>query len=148
MKKHILKILKEETENDFENKILKGINIAVTSLKNDFPFIKGWELDDSIDEFKSSIYINLFVDPIEVQKFYNLEKRELYDLYFERYLTYPFSAFEYNGITPFDENQKIIELLNDNYSYVPDEWKMNTSYGMGYDLDKKKLMIESYFYKT
>ena len=39
MKYIIKKILKEETESDEEKLILKGINLAVNSLKSDFPFI-------------------------------------------------------------------------------------------------------------
>ena len=83
MKYIIKKILKEETESDEEKLILKGINLAVNSLKQDFPFIKGWEVSEDMHEYGSTIYLNMFVDPKQVGEFYNLKKRELYDLYLD-----------------------------------------------------------------
>lgn len=143
MKYIIKKILKEETESDEEKLILKGINLAVNSLKQDFPFIKGWEISEDMREYGSTIYLNMFVDPKQVGEFYNLEKRELYDLYFDRYLTYPMSAFEYGNLEPYEETSKINEMLNDNYDFIPDGWKMNNS---AFPNEKKRLHFDHYKY--
>lgn len=143
MKYNIRKILKEETENDEEKLILKGINIAVNSLKADFPFIKGWEVSEDIYEYGSTIYLNLLVDPEKVGEFYNLEKRELYDFYLDRYLTYPMGAFEYGNLDPYEETYKIVEMLNDNYEFIPNEWKMNNR---AFPDEKKRLHFDHYKY--
>jgi len=141
MKYIIKKILKEETETDEEKLILKGINIAVDSLKQDFPFIKGWEISEDMYEYGSTIYLNMFVDPIKVGEFYNLEKRELYDYYFDKYLAYPMGAFEYGDLDPYEETSKINKMLNDNYKFIPDEWKMNNRHF----LDEKKRLHFDHF---
>lgn len=143
MKSTIKKILKEETENDEEKLILKGINLAVNSLKGDFPFIKGWEISEDMYEYGSTIYLNMFVDPIKVGEFYNLEKRELYDLYLDKYLPYPMSAFEYGDLEPYEETSKINEMLNDNYDFIPDGWKMNHR---AFPNEKKRLHFDHYKY--
>jgi hypothetical protein len=143
MKYIIKKILKEETESDEEKLILKGINLAVNSLKSDFPFIKGWEISEDMNEYGSTIYLNMFVDPKQVKEFYNLEKRELYDLYFDRYLVYPMGAFEYGDLDPYEETSKINEMLNDNYEFIPDEWKMNNR---ALPNEKKRLHFDHYKY--
>jgi hypothetical protein len=143
MKYNIRKILKEETENDEEKLILKGINIAVNSLKADFPFIKGWEVSEDIYEYGSTIYLNLLVDPEKVGEFYNLEKRELYDFYLDRYLTYPMGAFEYGNLDPYEETYKIVEMLNDNYEFIPNEWKLNNR---AFPDEKKRLHFDHYKY--
>ena len=142
MKYIIKKILKEETESDEEKLILKGINLAVNSLKQDFPFIKGWEISEDIHEYGGTIYLNMFVDPKQVGEFYNLEKKELYDLYLDKYLTYPMSAFEYGNLQPYEETSKINEMLNDNYDFIPDEWKMDSRLRN----EKKRLNFDHYKY--
>ena len=142
MKYIIKKILKEETESDEEKLILKGINLAVNSLKQDFPFIKGWEVSEDMYEYGSTIYLNLFVDPKQVGEFYNLEKRELYDLYLDSYLVYPMGAFEYGNLDPYEETSKINEMLNDNYEFIPDEWKMVSPFRN----QKKRLHFDHYKY--
>ena len=143
MKYIIKKILKEETESDEEKLILKGINLAVNSLKGDFPFIKGWEISEDMYEYGSTIYLNLLVDPEQVGEFYNLEKRKLYDFYLDRYITYPMGAFEYGNLDPYEETSKIIEMLNDNYKFIPNEWKMNNR---ALPNEKKILHFDHYKY--
>jgi hypothetical protein len=55
---------------DFSNKQLKGINMAVKALSSDYDFITGWELGEKAYEYGSVIYIDLIVDLDKVNEFY------------------------------------------------------------------------------
>jgi hypothetical protein len=55
---------------DFSNKQLKGINMAVKALSSDYDFITGWELGEKAYEYGSIIFIDLIVDLDDVNKFY------------------------------------------------------------------------------
>ena len=55
---------------DFSNKQLKGINMAVKALSADYDFITGWELSKNAYEYGSVIYIDLIVDLDKVNEFY------------------------------------------------------------------------------
>jgi len=116
--KHIL------TEEVNKQLILKGINILVNSLKQEYPFILDWKLV-SLSEYRSTIYINLIVSYDDVKEFYGLEPRYEKFLYIGRTLVTPMSPFMqryYNeGI---DEASKMNDYIEDMYEYIPNEMKM------------------------
>ena len=71
--RHLIKnILKEESYNK-ETK--RGIDIAIKILKQDFPYIIGWDFDD---EYPTSIDLFIVCDIEEAQKFYNSELKPYY----------------------------------------------------------------------
>ena len=119
-------ILNEEVN---EQLIFKGINILVNSLKQEYPFILGWELQDTLDEYKSTIYINLIVSYDDVKEFYGLEPQYEKFLYLGKTLATPISPFrrkyDEQGI---EESSKMNQYIEDMYEYVPNEMKMITSF--------------------
>ena len=52
------------------------------------------------------------------------------------------SAFEYGNLDPYEETSKINEMLNDNYDFIPDEWKMDSPFRN----EKKRLHFDHYKY--
>lgn len=121
--KHIL------TEEVNEQKILKGIGIIVNSLKKEYPFILDWELADSLDEYKSAIYINIILSYEDAKEFYGLEPQYEKFLYLGKTLATPISPFrrkyDEHGI---EEASKMNQYIEDMYEYVPNEMKMITSF--------------------
>ena len=137
----IKRILTEEVN---EQLIFKGINILVNSLKQEYPYVLGWELSDSLNEYRSTIYIKLIVSYEDVKEFYGLEPRYEKFLYIGKTLATPMSPFkgryDNEGI---EEAYKIDKYLEDMYTYVPDEMKMDTN--TIFD-DYKVVKIDNYIF--
>ena len=57
-------------------KQIRGIDLAVKATKKVFPFVTGWEFTPDWERYSTVIYINLFIDFIEVGKFLNMEVKE------------------------------------------------------------------------
>ena len=119
-------ILAEEVN---EQLIFKGINILVNSLKQEYPYILDWKLADSLDEYRSAIYINLIVSYEDAKEFYGLEPQYEKFLYLGKTLATPISPFkrkyDEHGI---EEAYKMNQYIEDMYEYVPNEMKMLTSF--------------------
>ena len=122
----IKRILTEEVN---EQLIFKGINILVNSLKQEYPYVLGWELNDGLNEYRSTIYINLIVSYEGVKEFYGLEPRYEKFLYIGKGLATPISPFkgryDNEGV---EESFKMNQYIEDMYEYVPNEMKMITSF--------------------
>ena len=122
----IKKILSEEVN---EQLIFKGINILVNSLKQEYPYILGWELMDSLDEYKSTIYINLIVSYDNVEEFYGLKPQYEKFMYIGKSLATPMSPFkaryDNEGV---EEALKMNDYIEGMYEYIPNEMKMSTSF--------------------
>lgn len=140
-------ILNEEVN---EQLIFKGINILVNSLKQEYPFILGWELQDTLDEYKSTIYINLIVSYDDVKEFYGLEPRYEKFIYIGKTLSTPISPFrgryDEQGI---GESSKMNDYIEEMYEYIPNEMKMSASFGLGHlnnYNDYKVVRIDNYIF--
>ena len=122
----IKRILTEEVN---ERLIFKGINILVNSLKQEYPFILDWKLVDSLDEYRSTIYINLIVRYEDAKEFYGLEPQYEKFLYLGKTFATPISPFrkryDEQGV---EEALKMNQYIEDMYEYVPNEMKMLTSF--------------------
>ena len=68
--RHILK------EYDSDKLIKKGIDITINALKQEFPFVVGWESTEPYQEYKMTIYIDLIVDYDKV-RYLPLDKTDL-----------------------------------------------------------------------
>lgn len=63
-------------DENFTEKQIRGIDLAIKATTKKYPFILGWEFIDNFEKWKSKIYINIFVNWEEVRKFYNQEWSE------------------------------------------------------------------------
>lgn len=145
----IIKILKEETSKD---SLIKGIDIVINALKEEYPFVVGWEFKEPYEKYKMTIYIDLLVDYDKTKEYYGLEPRksEIGNRVFgrEHYLnkaaTYPVSAFEYQGfLDAHAEYRKIADYVSGMYDYIPDELKILSAFG--YD-EYKELNVDNFIF--
>ena len=131
MKQLIKHILNEEVS---KQQIDKGIDIVVNGLKNEFPFVVGWQLHNDYEEYRTSIYIDLVVEYEKVKEFYGLEPKMMYDLEYikNRQVAYVITPFDYEGkFDPYIESQKLGEYVFEMYEYIPDELKLEESRAYG-----------------
>jgi hypothetical protein len=123
MKDLIRGILKEESYNK-ETK--RGIDIAIKILKQDFPYIIGWDFNE---EYSTTIDLFIVCDIEEVQKFYNSELKPYYlknkDMLKSDEYAYVVSVLEIgNEMTSdekFEDYKKLSDKLNDIYEMLPNE---------------------------
>jgi len=92
-----MEILKKDILKEMEEKSIKklnrGIDIAVSILKHEFPFITGWDYKDKPETYRSSIYLVLKADMNLASEFYNSPIRKVYK-HAEANVAYPFSPLE------------------------------------------------------
>ena len=131
MRKLIKHILKEEVS---KQQIDKGIDIVINGLKNEFPFVVGWQLHNDYEEYRTSIYIDLVVEYEKVKEFYGLEPKMMYNVEYikNKQVAYVITPFEYDGkFDPYIESQKLGEYVFEMYEYIPDELKLEESHTYG-----------------
>ena len=147
MKGLIKHILNEEVS---KQQIDKGIDIVVNGLKNEFPFVVGWQLHNDYDEYRTSIYIDLVVEYEKVKEFYGLTPKKMYDLEYikNRQVAYVITPFEYEGkFDPYIESQKLGEYVFEMYEYIPDKLKLEESHTYGSLKDNYKgLQVDDYIF--
>jgi hypothetical protein len=158
MKNLIRQILKEETNDD--DKVSKGISIAINMLKKIYPFVVGWEYADSVKEYKFTIYINIKVDYQKSMEFYGLKPKEKFVEYLSYVINerqkfaYPFSGMDYGDKDGFDvRNENSIfdgEIMDIYDNMIPDHLKMVNDiyreYGPTGSTDYKQIKIDSYIF--
>jgi hypothetical protein len=121
MRKLIKHILNEEVS---KQQIDKGIDIVVNGLKNEFPFVVGWQLHNDYEEYRTSIYIDLVVEYEKVKEFYGLEPKTMYNIEYikNKQVAYVLTPFKYEGnFDPYIESQKLSEYVFEMYEYIPEE---------------------------
>jgi hypothetical protein len=145
MKELIRNILKEEEYS--QNTSNKGIDIAMKILKQDYPFVIGW---DFVTEGKFTIDLLIVCDLEEVQKFYNsklkpyyIEKKEML-----KKEDYPYTVSvlekgeEMSNDEKFQDFMNFKNQLNDIYDMLPKEIVIKDTWG-----DIKQLDIEFFKFK-
>lgn len=136
--------------DDFTEKQLKGIDLVVKGCSKKFKFIKGWSLTDTYRNYKSTLYIDLYIDLEEVAKLYKLKVNPFWVNYYkgreEDFKSTTLSVFltKENGESlrhDKSEDEKYFEELyqlrlnikntmNQLYDKLPDEFKIYvTSFG-------------------
>ena len=140
-------ILNEEVS---KQQIDKGIDIVVNGLKNEFPFVVGWQLHNYYEEYRTSIYIDLVVEYEKVKEFYGLEPKMMYDLEYikNRQVAYVITPFNHEGkFDPYKESQKLGEYVFEMYEYIPDELKLEESHTYGSLKDNYKgLKVDDFIF--
>jgi hypothetical protein len=144
MRNLIRHILKEE---EYSQKSKKGIDIAMKILKQDYPFIIGW---DFVNEGRFTIDLFVVCDLKEVQKFYNSNLKSYYVDKIERLKKedYPYAVSvlekseEMSNDEKFQDFMNFKNQLNDIYDMIPKEMVIKDTWG-----DIKQLDIEYFKFR-
>ena len=104
LKKDILKEMEKKSQENLD----KGIDIAVSILKNEFPFVTGWKYKDDPNFFNSTVYIMLICDMDKSSEFYNSPIKDYYKN-LEADTTYPFSPLEMSNERTMMKNTNFIK---------------------------------------
>ena len=120
-----LDILKEMEEKSRET-LNKGIDMAVSILKHDYPFIMGWDYKHEPERFRTSIYLELICDMNLASDFYNSPIKSYYK-YVEADVSYPFSPLELSSELSSDEKYELFSEMQDSiveiYDEIPSEYR-------------------------
>jgi hypothetical protein len=138
MKELIRSILKEEVNKSTNPKYNKLMNIFVSAMNSEFPFVKGWSFrEDPEDTDSHFVSVHLIIDLDEAQKFYGLPYNDWYDdkefrdeiINSERSWAYPFSLLKVGDseskwelFKPFNDHAQLI------YDEIPDVLKPTYEY--------------------
>jgi hypothetical protein len=144
MKELIRNILKEE---EYSQTSKKGLDIAMKILKQDYPFVIGW---DFVDEGRFTIDLLIICDLEEVQKFYNSNLKSYYVDKIERVKKedYPYAVSvlekgeEMSNDEKFQDFMNFKNQLNDIYDMLPKEIVIKDTWG-----DIKQLDIEYFKFR-
>ena len=144
MRNLIRHILKEE---EYSQTSKKGLDIAMKILKQDYPFVIGW---DFVNEGRFTIDLFIVCDLEEVQKFYNsklkpyyVEKKEML-----KKEDYPYivsvleKGEEMTNDEKFQDFMNFKNQLNDIYDMIPKEMVIKDTWG-----DIKQLDIEYFKFR-
>ena len=137
LKKDILKEMEEKSQENLD----KGINMAVSILKNEFPFVTGWKYKHDPDFFNSTVYILLICDMDKSSEFYNSPIKDYYKN-LEADVTYPFSPLEISNEIDNEEKyelyKEIQKSLDETYYEIPNDYRHTfKSYASDTDLPKE-----------
>jgi hypothetical protein len=60
-----------------EQEVMNSLEFKLTTkiLKNEFPFIKGMDLDGDPNQYQHSIYVRILLDPVEMSEYYDIPLR-------------------------------------------------------------------------
>ena len=128
--------MKEETPKDITPIKRRGIEIAVNGLKKLYPFVVGYE-DDDTDQYESAHYINLIIDNDKLSEYMDAPVNPYWKNFIETnpqhskvyavwsYLKFDDDMLEDIGNHPgYKLMDEIKTNLDDLYSYLPDEYKL------------------------
>ena len=145
LKKDILKEMEEKSQENLD----KGINMAVSILKNEFPFVTGWKYKHDPDFFNSTVYIILICDMDKSSEFYNSPIKDYYKN-LEADVTYPFSplemSFEMDNEEKYELYKEIQKSLDETYYEIPNDYRHTfKSYGSNTD-QPKEIYIDGFVF--
>ena len=104
----------------------KGIDIAVSILKTQYPFVTGWKYKYDPDFFNSTVYIVLICDMDKSSEFYNSPIKDYYKN-LEADVTYPFSplemSFEMDNEEKYELFKEIQKSLDETYYEIPNDYR-------------------------
>jgi hypothetical protein len=139
-------VIKEMEDNNQSN-YKKGIDIAVSILKQDYPFILDWDYKYNPDSHRTSVYLLLTTDMKGVSEFYNSPIRFIY-VNSDDDTTYPFTplelALELNEDQKYDLFRELEGHLQEIYDEIPDEYKFKF-FGHASNMDiPRELMVDGF----
>ena len=117
-------------EEKNRNILNKGIDTAISILRNTYPFILDWDYKYDPIKYKTSIYLELICDMDLASDYYNSPIKNVYKDS-EAKVAYPFSILEYSSELDQDEKyetyKEIENSLAEIYDYIPIEYKYKSS---------------------
>jgi hypothetical protein len=137
----------------------KGIDIAVRTAKKLYPFIVGWQLSETWEQYKTTVYIELIIDFEKLYKKFDWNVSGYFTSRIDRgeevrspALLVPFEWGNY-GTEEFEKKadishnlgKDIRKTLNQAYDFIPDEYKMTweTSFGKS----QTELSVDYYIFR-
>ena len=134
------RLIKEMEEKSIDD-LNKGIDIAVSILKNEFTFVTGWKYKHDPDFFNTTVYILLICDMDKSSEFYNSPIKDYYKN-LEADVTYPFSPLEISNEIDNEEKyelyKEIQKSLDETYYEIPNDYRHTfKSYASDTDLPKE-----------
>ena len=139
-------------DEKFSNKQIKGINMAVKALSDDYDFITGWELGEKAYEYGSVIYIDLIVDLDKVNEFYLdngifTPETKIHDYSLKRwkeddnqYMYFILGFSEVEGEINRSESRNLKNELDAYYQQIPEIFA--TNYILEYDGTEREYRCE------
>jgi hypothetical protein len=136
--------MEETTPKDITPIKRKGIDIAVSGIKKQYPFVIGYE-DDSTSQYESSHYIDLIIDNDKLSEYMDAPVNPYWKNFIENnpqhskvYAVWSYLKFDDDMLDNISEHpgyklmEEMKEDLDDLYSYLPDEYRLfytsSTSY--------------------
>jgi len=142
-------ILKEMEEKSIE-KLNRGIDIAVSILKHEFPFITGWDYKNDPETYRSSIYLVLNADMNLASEFYNSPIRNVYK-HADAKTAYPFSALEISTELNEEEKYELFKVIQKSlveiYDEIPSELRHEFESYASEKKEPKELYIEGFIFE-
>jgi hypothetical protein len=142
-------IIKEMEEKSREN-LNRGIDIAVTILKHEFPFITGWDYKNDPETYRSSIYLVLNADMNLASEFYNSPIRNVYK-HADAKTAYPFSALEISTELNEEEKYELFKVIQKSlveiYDEIPSELRHEFESYASEKKEPKELYIEGFIFE-
>jgi len=65
-------------DNNFNKDQIKGLNLVINATKKKNPYIKGWEFSEDFEKYSTTLYINIFIDILELSEILDLDVRDYY----------------------------------------------------------------------
>jgi hypothetical protein len=146
LKKDILKEMEEKSQENLD----KGIDIAVSILKHEFPFITGWDYKNDPETYRSSIYLVLNADMNLASEFYNSPIRNVYK-HADAKTAYPFSALEISTELNEEEKYELFKVIQKSlveiYDEIPSELRHEFESYASEKKEPKELYIEGFIFE-
>ncbi len=147
LKKDILKEIKEKSRNNLN----RGIDISVSILKHEFPFITGWDYKNDPETYRTSIYLVLMADMNLASEFYSSPIRNVYKRSSAK-VSYPFSPLEISTELNEEEKYELYKVIQNSlleiYDEIPSELRHEfESYASELKLPKELYIDEFAFEK-
>ena len=146
LKKDILKEIEEKSRNNLN----RGIDIAVSILKHEFPFITGWDYKHNPESFRLSIYLVLMADMNLASEFYNSPIRNVYR-HSDARVAYPFSPLEISTELNEEEKYELFKVIQKSlveiYDEIPGELRYEFESYSSEKKEPKELYIDGFVFE-
>lgn len=141
--------------NNFTEKKIRGITMAVKMAKKSYPFITSWKLAPYYEKYNAHLYILLGIDINKLSEFINMEINKYYLDNLDEgrifgsllmFFDWPgeYNSDEWNNMSDRSYNLKlnIKNTIKDAYSYLPEDMKIYYESELGSAVYKNEVVID------